>query len=255
MTTLAPNPVSPHAHHAPQANSAVTPAGEVPRGDHPVEHAKYQIANSPVLGYPFPHQAVGGVFPADYYAQLQANFPEERHFRPLIENYPQRGTIELHAPGALDGLDAAKREFWAWFLRGFGSRDFMAFVLERYEPLLAHRFRLSVKPQMYLFRDTGGYGIGPHTDTTKKVVTMLFYLPEDDSQRHAGTSIVVPNNPGYQHRHTGHEAWDDYRAARTVEFLPNTLVSFVVTDRSLHAVRPTPPGTVRKSLQMFICQE
>jgi hypothetical protein len=246
MTTLAP---------APKSIPATSPAPDAAPRDHAIEHAKYQIANTPVLDYPYPHQHVQNVFPAYYYDQLQRNFPEPHHFRALIENYPKRGTIELHQPGALDALDPARRDFWTWFARQLASKSFMSFVLDRYAPLLGGRFRHSAKAQMYLFRDTGGYGIGPHTDTPKKIVTMLFYLPEDDSQRHAGTSIVVPKDESYQHHTTGHETWDSYRPAKTVEFLPNTLVSFVVTDRSLHAVRPTPEGTVRRSLQYFICQE
>lgn len=223
--------------------------------DHAYEHAKYMIGNTPVLTYPFPHQHVTSVFPDYYYAQLHQHIPAADHFRPLSDTYPKRGTIELNKPGALENLPDQQRTFWSWFVQQFGSMDFMSFVLDRYAPLLGHRFRHNVRPQMYLFRDTGGYGIGPHTDTLKKVVTMLFYLPKDDSQRHAGTSIVVPKDPNHQHHPTGHETWDNYRAAKTVEFLPNSLVSFVVTDRSLHAVRPTPPDTVRQSLQYFICQD
>ncbi|MFA6044700.1 MAG: 2OG-Fe(II) oxygenase [Phycisphaerales bacterium] len=223
--------------------------------DHALEHVKYMIANTPVRNYPYPHMAVHGVFPESYYSQILENFPGEEQFEAQIEGYPQRGTIELTKPGAMDRLPPKQRAFWNWLVQSLGSQSFMRFALESYSPLLASRFGHSIRPLMYLFRDTGGYGIGPHTDTLKKIVTMLFYLPEDDSQRHAGTSIVVPREEAYRHKPTGHETWDDYRPAKTIEFLPNTLASFVVTDRSLHAVRPTPPGTVRKSLQFFICQE
>ncbi|MBI1190523.1 MAG: hypothetical protein GC200_07585 [Tepidisphaera sp.] len=223
--------------------------------DHAYEHVKYMIANTPVRPYPFPHMQVNGVFPEYYYRQMLANYPAAGFFESRIEGYPERGTIELHDPASVARLPRQQRDFWQWFMNSFGSRDFMSFVLECYAPVLGPRFGHSVKPVAYLFRDTGGYGIGPHTDTLKKVVTMLFYLPEDESQRGAGTSIVVPTDAkGYSHHPTGHESWDAYRPAKTIEFLPNTLASFLVTDRSLHAVRPTPPGSVRQSLQFFICQ-
>lgn len=250
MTALATPPKT-----APAATTGPTAEPDPLSGDHALEHVKYQIANTPVNDYPYPHQHVRGVFPETFYREMLRNFPAPEHFRALIENYPKRGTIELHKPGALDALDPARRDFWAWFVRQFGSKHFTSFVLDRYGPLMGGRFRHHVKPQMYLFRDSGGYGIGPHTDTPKKVVTMLFYLPPDDSQRHAGTTLVVPRDKSYEHHHTGHETWDNYRAARTAEFTPNTVLSFVVTDRSLHAVRPTPADTVRQSLQFFICTE
>jgi hypothetical protein len=34
--------------------------------------------------------------------------------------------------------------------------------------------------------------------------------------------------------------------------LPNSMLAFAVTSRSFHAVRPTPPGVVRRSLQYFV---
>lgn len=221
--------------------------------DHPVEHVKYRIANSPVLGYPYQHQVVTDVFPADYYAAILEHMPAPDQYRALIKDYPKRGTVELTDAGAVEALPAGgQREFWKWFVGAFSAPAFMHFALEQYAPSLVGRFRDSIRPLMFLFRDAGGYAIGPHTDSFKKVVTMLFYLPADRSQLEFGTSVCVPRDPANPPRHEGHGTWSDYRSVKTAAFEPNSLFSFAVTDRSYHAVRPTPPGTVRNSLQYFL---
>lgn len=220
--------------------------------DHPVEHAKYMIANTPVLEYPYQHMHVRAVFPADYYGAIMEHLPAPEQYKPLIKDYPKRGSIDLVNPPSVEALPTGQREFWRWFVGAFGSPAFMHFVLERYSPSLLGRNRDLVRPMMYLFRDAGGYGIGPHTDNFRKIVTMLFYLPRDESQREFGTSIVVPKDPANVPRHEGHGSWEDYRAVKTAQFAPNSMLSFAVTDRSYHAVRPTPPGTVRNSIQYFL---
>jgi hypothetical protein len=238
------------------ATQTGTVAGAVGEGvslrDNPVAHVKYQLGNAPVLTYPYEHMHVRGVFPDDFYAEIIENFPEARHFKSLIKDYPKRGSIDLCNPAQIDGLPEPQLAFWHEFVRCFGSRNFTTFILERYSPLLAGRLKHQVKPMMYLFHDMGGYGIGPHTDTNKKVVTNLFYLPADESMMGSGTSIVTPKDPNYRQTTAGHDTWDNYWCVKTVPFEPNSMLSFVVTDKSHHAVRPTPPGTARNSLQYFI---
>ena len=43
--------------------------------------------------------------------------------------------------------------------------------------------------------DLTNYALGPHTDAVSKVVTLLIYLPQDDSQARYGTSIYAPKDP------------------------------------------------------------
>jgi hypothetical protein len=238
--------------------SAITPpevagvsAGVVPEADR-LEHVKYRLANAALRSWPYEHVLVEDVFPLADYADLLAHFPRAEEFRALSDRFPRRGSIELTDPEAVAALAPGQRAFWQEFLARFATPAFMSFVLERYGPVLATRYRRRVEPMIFLFRDDGTYAIGPHTDDVSKVVTNLFYLPADDAHTEYGTSILVPRDDGFEHDHTLETGWEDYVPAVTVPFKPNTLLSFAVTDRSLHAVRPLPPGAVRQSIQYFI---
>lgn len=226
-----------------------------PTGEDPLEHVKYAIANTPVSNYPYPHIHVRNVFPRDYYRQIRAHFPEQSTFKPLSERYPLRGKVCLSDPDGIAPLDTgAKDDFWSDFRRRFIHEHFTSFVLDHFSPILASRFRQNVRPDAYLFQDRGGYAIGTHTDTTRKLVTMLFYLPEEDAPAlDVGTSIVVPEDPACRRLNLPHqESLEGFKVAKTVPFEANSMIAFVVTDESMHAVLPTPEGTVRDSLQYFI---
>ena len=62
-------------------------------------------------------------------------------------------------------------------------------------------------PQPVLYADFDGYAIKPHPDTRRKVVTMLIYMPEDESQRELGTTV-------YKISPMGVFAWKTYGLVR-----------------------------------------
>ncbi len=78
-------------------------------------------------------------------------------------------------------------------------------------------------PQPVLYADFDGYAIKPHPDTRRKVLTVLIYMPEDESQRELGTSV-------YKISPMGVFAWKTYGLVKekTAAFLPNTGFAFVV---------------------------
>ncbi len=77
-------------------------------------------------------------------------------------------------------------------------------------------------------RDYAGYSIRPHPDSETTVMTTQYYLPEDDSQSHLGTSFYIRRGPG------------DYETVRKAEFLPNTAYCFAVGKKSFHGVEVMP---------------
>ena len=91
-----------------------------------------------------------------------------------------------------------------------------------------------------------------------KLVTMLFYLPPDESQRQYGTSVLVPKdktaapNPG---PHSSLDGWDQFHTVFTAPYVPNSLMSFCVTADSWHAVDAQEEQVERKSIQYFICAD
>ena len=75
--------------------------------------------------------------------------------------------------------------------------------------------------QPALYADFDGYAIKPHPDTRRKVLTMLIYMPEDDSQRHTTVYKISP---------MGVFAWKSCGLVKekTAPFLPNSGFAFVV---------------------------
>ena len=62
--------------------------------------------------------------------------------------------------------------------------------------------------QMDLSRDMTGYSINPHTDTAKKLVTTLFYLPKDSELANAGTLVVKSLDGKIVRSGSGRSNWE-----------------------------------------------
>ncbi len=222
--------------------------------EHPAQHVRYRIANVQLNTWPYRHLFVRDVFPGWYYGKMIEHFPARELFSPLSERHQRRLKFDLAAEESIARLDEPLRSFWSEFRELFINQPFMNMILEKYCGEAAARFRSRCRPMVYLFLDTTGYGIGPHADTRTKLITMLFYLPGDDSQSRYGTSILVPKvsapNPG---PHDKLDGWEQFHTAFTAPYLPNTLMSFYVTDDSWHAVDAHDDPIERRSLQYFIC--
>ncbi len=91
-----------------------------------------------------------------------------------------------------------------------------------------------------LVRDLCGYKIRIHPDISQKAITVQFYLPPDDSQRHLGTSFYS--------RETG----KGFTKVKQMSFLPNTGYAFAVGDNSWHGVDQVSGGDgIRNSLMII----
>ena len=88
--------------------------------------------------------------------------------------------------------------------------------------------KIGVYPIPILLRDQPGYRIGIHSDVRKKAITVQFYLPADDSQRHIGTIF--------------HESNSGAGAERTTQmaFMPASGYAFPVSlTKSWHSAKAT----------------
>ncbi len=226
-------------------------AGGADERDDPFEHAMYAMVNAGVRGYPFAHLIVPRVFPAWFYREMVANFPGDDELAPLNERYPLRRTITLSDEDAAAGLAEPRRSFWAGVRAGLSSPAFMDFVVRLFGDAVGDRFAPDLEARLYLFRDAGGYAIGPHADTARKIVTMLFYMPEDERSLACGTTLLKKTGDGPL-RDSADNDWSGFAAVKTAPFEANSVAGFLVTDRSYHGVRKTPEGVARRSMQLFI---
>ena len=223
-------------------------------------HILSRIAAAPMSREPFAHCIVDDVFPADFYEAIIDRWPEEASWRPLAESgrvskggYAERLVVLMNEAGYAR-LDAGRREFWQhqvgdWLL---GAR-LRAALLEKFAPdLAASGFGAQLEESSgdaLIVSDRTNYAIGPHTDAPHRVVSLLFYLPEDTTFRRFGTSFYAPLDPAFRCRGGPHHPFELFRLTNTVEFVPNRLVAFPKSDRCFHGVEPVDlPGIDRRLL-------
>ena len=210
-----------------------------------------RIAAAPVLREPFAHCVVDDVFPEEFYESIIDHWPEEESWRPLSESgrvskgsYAQRQVVLMN-PEGYARLDPERRAFWehdvgTWLL---GDR-FRAAVLEKFE-----KKAQSSAGDALIVSDRNTYAIGPHTDAKHRLVSLLFYLPEDETFRRFGTSFYRPLDPDFRCAGGPHYAFKNFKQVKTVEFVPNRLVVFPKTDQCFHGVeRIDLPGIDRRLL-------
>jgi hypothetical protein len=224
-------------------------------------HLQYRIANAPIREFPYPHLYVRDIFPEDFYARLRANLPSEAKLRTLQSlgrvagPYPETRLVLLLEPEHTSGLEPGQRAFWeeltAWML----GQSFGQLMITKFGPYLRHRFKdlgaQTFVDEAMIVRDRTAYSLGPHTDSTRKVLSFLFYLPPDASMAHLGTSIYVPRDPQFACAGGPHYKFEGFRRMLTMEYLPNTLFAFMKTPTSFHGVEPITQADVVRDLLLY----
>jgi hypothetical protein len=218
----------------------------------------YKVANAPLNLFPYPHFFVQDIFDADYYAQIQAHLPDPKDMRPIGEVRPVRGynerfVMELGSR-QLETLPREKQAFWrdlnSWIVGGrFGE-----LVLNKFGQFMSQRFgatEVDLYEEAMLVQDITNYALGPHTDATRKVITMLFYLPPDASQAHLGTSIYVPRQANFRCNGGPHYPHEGFERLCTMPFLPNCLFAFFKTDNSFHGVERVADPDCKRWLLLY----
>jgi hypothetical protein len=222
-------------------------------------HLAYKVANAPISSFPYPHCYVRDVFPAGFYADMQRYLPDPEAMIPIeqarqVLGYKERFVLEF-TPENLNTLPETKRKFWSDFAGWLLAGRFKQVLMSKFGPFVEARLKNVKSIQFYnealLVQDITDYKIGPHSDSPVKVVTLLFYLPKDDTQAHLGTSIYMPKDLSFRCPGGPHYPFDMFERMVTMPFLPNSLFMFVKGDSSFHGVEPVgDPGT-RRWLLLF----
>jgi hypothetical protein len=223
-------------------------------------HALYRIANEPVREFPYPHVYVRDVFPADYYRRMREMLPP----RDALVTLSSMGRIKVGDPIAekrtvlplteagLAKLDEAPRAFWRELARWLLGGSFGQVMVSKFSPWLANRFpnlaTARFADEALLVQDGSSYALGPHTDHPTKVLSFLFYLPADDSRPHLGTSMYLPNEPGFTCGGGPHYPFDKFQRLMTMPYLPNSMFAFMKTPNAFHGVEPVEGDVVRELL-------
>ncbi len=117
--------------------------------------------------------------------------------------------------------------------------------------------RLSARFEFSVVHGQGGC-LKPHTDTPKKLITLVISMVDEDEwpiEYGGGTDVnrALDVKNAYNHANRSLE-FSDVEILHTYPFEPNQCVIFVKTFNSLHSVRPihAPADALRKSLTINI---
>lgn len=228
-------------------------------------HIAGRAAETPVESDPFTHICVENAMPADFYAEVLRRLPRDECYRRLNESGRVQGNYSdarycLMAKHLEEApLPEEDRNFWREFFATFTDGEFASLWLRLFRDDIVHRLardfpgekapEFRFKFETFLMRDYSSYSLGPHTDAISKVVSVLFYLPGDDSRPELGTSLYRTKVPGVEDKGGPHYPFKFFDKVKTLPYKPNTIVAFPKTRNCFHGVEPVAEG--RRDLVLF----
>ena len=144
----------------------------------------------------------------------------------------------------IDDLDTKRKFFWKNFFNFFMSKDFIGNLIFLLKEPIYERYnidnlsKLKIDIRMELIRDSVGYMIGPHTDSPKKIITLLIYIPNDNSNIDLGTSLFVPKNKEFVSEEAHQFEFDKFNEIKKMPYKKNFAFGFLKNERSFHGRYP-----------------
>lgn len=228
---------------------------------HAEHYTVYQVANSNLRTYPFPHILVHDVFAADLYRQMLDNLlPAEtmqpiKGVRPVGKAYSDERFVFPLLPDTVKSLPEKQAAFWTQLAQWLLAAPLAQTLMHKFGPYMDERFKGKGPQQFYnesmLVDDRTRYSLGPHSDAPAKVITVLFYLAADERRPHLGTSIYAPRDPSFRCPGGPHHPFDRFERIVTMPYLPNTMFAFFKTDDSFHGVEPITDADCRRHLLFY----
>lgn len=203
-----------------------------------VESLIYNIMNTEMRQYPFPHFYARNVFDEGTYAALESWLDTAEGFRPLAGGYRHR-TFTDELPDFLAELNSSRF-----------PKAMMQYFAYQYHQRYPHHDRPNFTAEWRFIRDEEGYSIGPHTDAPRKVMSLLFYLPRNYLDYDLGTSVYVPKDGKKTCEGGPHHSFEDFDRIFTAPYEPNSCFGFWKTNNSWHGVEEI-PRIVRRDVLLF----
>lgn len=222
----------------------------------------YRIANATIRPYPYPHFYVTDIFPEGFYAELRALLPPAGAYQSLAETgrvsagaYKERSVFFFEEEN-LARIEVARAAFWSGFRDWLLDHEFMNLLVAKFAPHIEARFEghsgeVQLSTESCLVKDGAGYEIGPHTDAPHRLLSLLFYLPDDSRWRHCGTSLYLPKDRNFTCAGGPHYLAEPFECVATMPYEPNTLFGFMRTDNSFHGVEPVTDPAIERDLLFY----
>jgi FkbM family methyltransferase len=221
-------------------------------------HVNQRIASMNIEQEPYPHFFVTDLFPEAYYRRMMAMKPSNEELICLddtgrAKGYPER--FVMHLGDHLGNLrNPRKRRFWERHREWFCSQELMVTMVRRFYDVLVARGQrsLNIETEAMFMRDLRGYSIGPHTDTSKRLLTMMVYLPDDADHAHLGTTVYAPRDATLRSDGVAHFKASHFDPVGTAQYLPNSAFGFLRSDNSFHGVAPMQDDYQRDTMAYIV---
>jgi FkbM family methyltransferase len=213
---------------------------------------------------PFPFLVIDDIFCEEFYRACSEAFPSIDEMRPLSESgrvskgsYQERFTTLLNVDSSLALLEDRKRLFWQEFRSHLHSEELSRSLLNKFWPWCVNRLAkemdakkdISIEMDTLLINDQSNYEIGPHTDAPHRLFSLLFYFPENRDYSKYGTRFYVPKDSSFSCPGGPHHNFSDFNEFGAAEYIPNSVVAFVRTNKSFHGVpQIIEPGINRRMI-------
>ncbi len=203
----------------------------------------YNILNAPILPYPFPHVYIENVWPQGFYEKILNALPHIDHYTALnevgernnIKINPNRFVFEPNAEN-VGKLEGESKEVLGAIAQDILKDSFVIkTILQKFSSFFSDKVGNILLDRLFV-KDLKGYKIGPHTDSPRRLLSMLFYLPKDDKYKHTGTSLYIPKERGFTCEGGPHYVFEPFDRVKTFEYKPNSALIFIKSDRSFHGV-------------------
>lgn len=217
-----------------------------------------KIETAPMELSPSPHFIIDDVYDPDLYRGMLKNWPHIELFQKLSDmgrvSYDVERFAILFNKENFARLPENIGKFWGmiwdWVINHPEIQE--AFV-RRFEAVSGKSW-LGAGAYFgdgLLISDRTTYRINPHTDMPHREVTVLYYMPEDESQIKYGTSFYRPKKAGFECPQGLHHDRDLFDEVVRLEFLPNRMMAFIRTNTSFHGVEPIEDEGVDRHLLIY----
>jgi len=207
-------------------------------------HFTRALSRLTVHQHPFTHIESDQLFHPDFYGYVKSLAPPLDHLnvfadQPGVPKHYSRSRKSLFVKMTHDGhkqlyenIDDAKLRYQ--YVRLY--KWFSEFARPRLMAQLGMSNVNTTHEEFAFVADFKGFELGPHTDISQKVMTVLLYMPDDYSIKDSGTKILVPKSEGILSK--PHKTDDDFNVVKVTQFTPGNLFTFRRSDTSYHSVSP-----------------
>ena len=218
-----------------------------------------KIHLSKISDDPFDHLYIEDFFEEDLYKKILENIPDINDFQRIVDtgsvsqNYsPERYIFSIQSDD-MNKISESQKEFWNEISKAFRSVEFWNAISSKFSKTLKERFenlteeegriigkKPTISSRTALIKDYTKYQLGAHTDSIRKIFSLLFYLPKNDDLKKIGTSLYRPIDIIDEKKLIAHFTREEtalkFEKIKTCEFKKDSVFIFARTNYSFHGV-------------------